>query len=292
MNQPYSRFFWRDYEQDLNLSACHPFAQAIWMRMLCVMQQGEPYGYLRMEPREAARIPAPAASGGGSGSAGGPPRGGAGGGPHGVPSGIAPGVPSGHHGGVPGGGLEGRYKLPKNGSLEHLIFSRCGVTEDQMAWSIAHLEEHGVFSRTPEGIIYCRRMVRERQQHMERVERAKKAREIYERKKGKNPPGNSTRKAALKSGNGVDTGVESGGPSGIPRGGPSGVPRGGPSGVPGGRAITITSSTENPPPDPPSPNPGERGTPDPLTHTPRKPPHDRVLEEARAVMRRRAGGAT
>lgn len=289
MNQPYSRFFWRDYEQDLNLSACHPFAQAIWMRMLCVMQQGEPYGHLRMEPRQAAHVPPPAGNSGGGGRAGGPPRGI----PSGPPRGGAAGVPDGLAGGVPGGGLESRYKLPKNGSLEHLIFSRCGVTEDQMAWSIAHLEEHGVFSRTPEGIIYCRRMVREHKAHADRVERARKAREIYERKRGKNPPDNPGWKAAPKRGNHVDTGIPSGPAGGGPSGGPHGGPRGGAGGVPGGPAITIPISNYNPPPDPPSPKPGERGTTDP-TQTPpaRKQPHDRVLEEARAAMRRRAGGAT
>ena len=277
MDKPYSRFFWRDHEQDLNLSACHPFAQGIWMRMQAIMAQGEPYGHLRMEPRKAAPSPPPAANGGGGAKGSARPHGGAGG----VPGGIAPALPGGGAGGGAHGGLETRYTLPKSGSLEHLIFSRCGVTQEQMEWVIEHLEEHGVFSRDEAGIIYSRRMVRELKDHTQRVERATRAREAYERRRAKNPPDPGGGKHPQKRGNGVDLAAQSGGvggrPPGTPRGGPPAIA----GGVPGGPPIPITRTTNTEPPDPPFAKPRRKGAQ-------AQTRHERELESAKALVRGRA----
>jgi hypothetical protein len=270
MDKPYSRWFWRDFEQDLKLSACHPFAQAIWMRMLAIMSQGEPYGHLRMEPRTAlARV-----DGGAPGGAGGVPRGIAGGVPGGVPRGL--------HDGIPGGVLQDRYTLPKSGSLEHLISSRCGVTPEQLAWSIAHLEEHGVFSRDEHGIIYCRRMVREDQDHTQRVQRARKAYEKRERIRVKEPPQDPARKAPPRSGKTVESTVKTGTPDAPAGGTPPGIPRGGAGGVPGGPPIPITIDTKTTPPPPPSREGGSNSN----GAEPRKPTrHERTVARAVAVAR-------
>lgn len=277
MDKPYSRFFWRDHEQDLNLSACHPFAQGIWMRMQAIMAQGEPYGHLRMEPRKATPSPPPAASGGGGARPHARPSGGAGG----VPSGIAPALPRGGAGGGAHGGLETRYTLPKSGSLEHLIFSRCGVTQEQMEWVIEHLEEHGVFSRDDHGIIYSRRMVRELREHTQRVERATRARLAYERRRAKLPPDPGSGKPPVKSGkplgNGVDRTRPHGGAGGVPGGGPHAIA----GGVPGGPPIPITRTTTTEPPDPPFAKPRRKGAQ-------AQARHERELKSAAALVRGRA----
>lgn len=45
---PWSKFFWRDWESDPALRLCSLEAQGLWMRMLCVMAQAHPIGYLKI----------------------------------------------------------------------------------------------------------------------------------------------------------------------------------------------------------------------------------------------------
>jgi hypothetical protein len=42
----WSKFWWQDYERDPALRSCSLAAQGLWMRMLCFMHEGDPYGYL------------------------------------------------------------------------------------------------------------------------------------------------------------------------------------------------------------------------------------------------------
>ena len=229
MNKPYSQFFWRDHESDLQLANCHMFAQGVWARMLAIMAQGEPFGHLRLHPvavRPPARPPAR---------------------PGGVPGGIPSAPASTGPSGLVSGDLHARYTLPESGSLEHIIYARLGITKEEAAWSIEHLERHGVFSRTPEGVIYCRRMVRDEQKHAERVRRAVQAYERRARKEKREQPSSGT------------SAPPNARPSGTPRGTPPARPLARPgarpparaSGVPGGPPITTTSNPRHPP-HPPS----------------------------------------
>jgi rhodanese-related sulfurtransferase len=42
----WTKFWWQDYERDAALRSCSLAAQGLWMRLLCFMHDGEPYGHL------------------------------------------------------------------------------------------------------------------------------------------------------------------------------------------------------------------------------------------------------
>jgi hypothetical protein len=48
MLEPWSKFFWSDYEADEGLRVCSLAAQGLWMRMLCLMARATPKGELRI----------------------------------------------------------------------------------------------------------------------------------------------------------------------------------------------------------------------------------------------------
>ncbi|MBS0981017.1 winged helix-turn-helix domain-containing protein [Acetobacter thailandicus] len=55
----WSKFWWQDYEQDAALRLCSLAAQGLWMRLLCLMHEAEPYGHLclngqPLQPRQLA----------------------------------------------------------------------------------------------------------------------------------------------------------------------------------------------------------------------------------------------
>ncbi len=50
----WAKFWFRDYESDIDLRMCSFAAQGLWMRMLCRMHEGEPYGYLTMHGKPVA----------------------------------------------------------------------------------------------------------------------------------------------------------------------------------------------------------------------------------------------
>lgn len=55
----WSKFWWADYEADDALRLCSLAAQGLWMRMLCAMHRGTPYGHLTVNgaaptPRQLA----------------------------------------------------------------------------------------------------------------------------------------------------------------------------------------------------------------------------------------------
>ena len=47
----WSKFWWRDYDRDRSLRLVSLAAQGLWMRMLCVMAEGSPYGHLTMNEK-------------------------------------------------------------------------------------------------------------------------------------------------------------------------------------------------------------------------------------------------
>lgn len=46
--EPWSKFFWSDYDADEGLRLCSLAAQGLWMRMLCLMARATPKGELRV----------------------------------------------------------------------------------------------------------------------------------------------------------------------------------------------------------------------------------------------------
>lgn len=48
MEEPWSKFFWSDYESDESLRVCSLAAQGLWMRILCLMARATPKGELRI----------------------------------------------------------------------------------------------------------------------------------------------------------------------------------------------------------------------------------------------------
>jgi hypothetical protein len=95
----WSKFWWQDYERDPALRACSLSAQGLWMRMLCFMHDGEPYGHLVVNGR-----------------------------------------------------------VPDTKRLAAMI----GKAEREVGICLAELDEAGVFSRTADGTIYSRRLVRDK----------------------------------------------------------------------------------------------------------------------------------
>ncbi|KFL87912.1 hypothetical protein AmDm5_1914 [Acetobacter malorum] len=47
----WSKFWWQDYERDPALRLCSLAAQGLWMRLLCLMHEAEPYGHLCINHR-------------------------------------------------------------------------------------------------------------------------------------------------------------------------------------------------------------------------------------------------
>lgn len=95
----WSKFWWADYEGDDALRVVSLAAQGLWMRMLCVMHKGTPYGHLTI-------------------------------------NGKAPNT--------------------------RQIAMMASASEREVVKLLAELEESGVFSRTVDGAIFCRRMVRDK----------------------------------------------------------------------------------------------------------------------------------
>lgn len=95
----WSKFWWQDHERDAALRLCSLAAQGLWVRLLCLMHEAEPYGYLC---------------------------------------------------------LNGHPAQPRQLAL------MVGVPERQLTRLMAELGKASVFSTTPEGCIFSRRLVRDR----------------------------------------------------------------------------------------------------------------------------------
>jgi hypothetical protein len=96
----WSKFCWRDWQNDLALRACSLEAQGYWMRCLCVMHDGTPVGHLT---------------------------------------------------------VNGKPMTPRQMAIN------AGISEKKSEKLLRELEDAGVFSRAENGIIFCRRMVRDAQ---------------------------------------------------------------------------------------------------------------------------------
>jgi hypothetical protein len=44
----WSKFWWQDWQSDKALSRCSLAARGLWMELLCIAHEGEPYGHLRL----------------------------------------------------------------------------------------------------------------------------------------------------------------------------------------------------------------------------------------------------
>ena len=95
----WSKFWWQDYEGDDALRVVSLAAQGLWMRMLCVMHKGTPYGHLT---------------------------------------------------------INGRAPTPRQ------IAMMASASEREVVKLLSELEESGVFCTTEDGVIYSRRMVRDK----------------------------------------------------------------------------------------------------------------------------------
>ena len=95
----WTKFWWGDWRSDPALRACGYAARGLWMDMLALMHEGQPYGHLTINGRAA--------------------------------------------------------------SAKHLA-AMAGGSEREVAKLLAELEEAGVFSRTEDGVIFSRRMVRDK----------------------------------------------------------------------------------------------------------------------------------
>ena len=98
--RPYFRFFPADWRSDPGLRMCSIAARGLWMEMLCLMHDGEPYGHLALNGRSMPNAP-----------------------------------------------------------LANLF----GTSAKDVAKLLTELESAGVFSRTAEGVIYSRKMVRDQE---------------------------------------------------------------------------------------------------------------------------------
>ena len=94
----WGKFWWADWRNDLSLQTCSLDARGLWMEMLCIAHEEDPYGHVTI-----------------------------------------------------------RGRAPSVAKLASLV----RASEDKVAALLQELEEAGVFSRTEEGVIFSRRMVRE-----------------------------------------------------------------------------------------------------------------------------------
>jgi len=142
-------FFPNDHLSDVGLRRCSLEAQGLWWNMVCYMAQGQPFGVLRsslslkdlaysvLGPPTVLPTAVPH---------GGPPRR--------TPTAVPPADP------------HGPYTVSRDGDrdgdLEPDLHIIVGKTPAEVKRLIGELESKNVFSRSTEGFIYCRRMVRDR----------------------------------------------------------------------------------------------------------------------------------
>ena len=278
MRRPVLPIFTRDVLGDPQLRACHPQSIGLWWLMLCVMQEGEPYGHLRMEPvnvkppkltKRRRRAP-----------------------PGGTPNGVADARDTvGPNAGplaIAYALLENVRRPPRDGSLESILPRLTGMDAETIAWCVWDLEVHRVLNRTSTGVIYCEWMVDQWQRHQQRADRARKAYQGKDQpppQPQKTSPSAPTRRSRTKS--------ESRPPA-QPPASASARPRATPDGVPSARAnarpratadgvpLNRTSLKKDPPPQ--SPPASARGG---RRRTTRKQRQD---AEAREALAKSKGG--
>lgn len=107
MKRPSFQFYPGDWLSKPEVRACSIAARGLWMDMICLMHEGDPYGHLT---------------------------------------------------------LNGKVYLPT--VLARIV----GASVEDVETLLAELEGLGVFSRTQEGVIYCRRMIRDERNRQVRAE--------------------------------------------------------------------------------------------------------------------------
>lgn len=128
---PYLPLYVNDYLADEDLACCSDGAERLWIRLLCYLHKGFPYGHLAREIGYKSNTP-----------------------PTVLDSTIEICDPY-----DPENTLKIANREPK---LPEMVSRPETVVNQQLA----ELELYGVFSRTPEGIIYCRRMVRDHEKRL------------------------------------------------------------------------------------------------------------------------------
>lgn len=141
----WSKFWWQDYEGDDALRLCSLAAQGLWMRMLCAMHRGTPYGHISVN--------------------GAPPT-------------------------------------------ERQLALMVSATEREVAKLVPELEQAGVLSRSADGLIFSRRMVRDKAITDKAREDGKTGGNPVLKQKGLTPPLNPKRPKPLKPEAEADTEAE------------------------------------------------------------------------------------
>ena len=129
---PWMKFYPADWRSDVALRSCSPGARGIWIDLIGLMHEAEPYGYLLI-------------------------------------NGVKPSV----------------------SALSGLL----NVHHKTLIAALKELSEHGVYSLDSEGVIYSRRMVRDREKAIEDQENGRKGGNpnvVQNRSEGVNPPVNPT----------------------------------------------------------------------------------------------------
>lgn len=111
MKRPSFQFYPGDWLRDTALQCCSMFTQGVWIKMLCFMHDGHPYGHLSTSFKDTFKD---------------------------IPMDI----------------------------LSHML----GISLKETISAINELENHGVFSRNSEGIIYSRRMVNDETLRLKRAQ--------------------------------------------------------------------------------------------------------------------------
>lgn len=55
-SNPWSKFFWNDWENDAQLKMCGAAAQGVWMRCLCLCAKADPKGFLLINGRQPSTV--------------------------------------------------------------------------------------------------------------------------------------------------------------------------------------------------------------------------------------------
>ena len=157
MRRPFLMFAIADHRSDTALRLCSAEARGVWIDMLCLMAEGEPYGHLsRPDDKKLTKGGTPGAN-----------------------------PVSTSRGGTRGanpvstsrGGARGANPVV---SFEPYMAQLTNTPEDVVKRAIRELERYGVFNRVADGplkgIIYSRRMLRDQERYQERS-KAQKARQ-------------------------------------------------------------------------------------------------------------------
>jgi hypothetical protein len=133
MSAPWLKFYPSDWRADPALRMCSMAARGLWVEMLCLMHEAEPYGSLRVN------------------------------------------------------------KQPVN---DKQLASLCGVSVKDVSKALEELETAGVFSRDDHGVVYSRRMVRDKA-NADRDKENGRGGGNPNLTKGVNPPDNGVDKAHI-----------------------------------------------------------------------------------------------